>query len=121
MTAARRCGRKRERTRLRLHRRPDAGASAPAAPGSPPAAAPLRESVWGFPMDASHCGCLRSVDEGIAWANEARATYAACDIPAHPDADAVEDCFDRAHPGTTVAGSTDESGTVTTAAAPADP
>jgi hypothetical protein len=68
------------------------------------------------------CSCRADVDSDIAWANEARATYSACDVPANADANAVDKCFDRAHPNTTVSGETDESGTITSnTPAPSNP
>jgi len=82
---------------------------------------PTSERVWGLPVTRSMCGCRQQVRNGINWANTAAATYAACDIPANPTNVDVEACFDAAHPGTTVAGSTSASGTITLPPPSADP
>lgn len=84
-------------------------------------AKPTSEDVWGFRVTRSMCGCRQAIRDNIAWANTASATYAACDVPANPTSTEVEACFDAAHPGTTVAGSTSSSGTITAPPPSADP
>ena len=79
------------------------------------------ENVWGLVITRSMCGCQQGLQDGIAWANTAGATYAACDTPANPTAADVEACFDAAQPGTTVAASTSPSGTMTLPPPSADP
>lgn len=81
----------------------------------------MSENVWGFIVTRSMCGCLQRVRDGIDWANTARATYAACDVPANATSAAVEACVHAAIPGTSVAGSTSPSGTMTLPAPSADP
>lgn len=99
--------------------------SPPAAGGvaAPPAAAarPASESVWGLPVTRAMCGCRDRVREDIAWANEAGATYAKCDIPANATNTAVDACFDAAHPTAVVAATTSPSGTMTLPPASSDP
>jgi hypothetical protein len=79
------------------------------------------EDVWGFTVTQSMCGCRPGIRDDIDWANTAAATYAACDVPANTTSTAVEACFDAAQPGTTVAGSTSASGTMTLPPPTADP
>jgi hypothetical protein len=79
------------------------------------------ENVWGFNVTRSMCGCLPRVRDGIDWANTAGSTYAGCDVPANATATAVEACFDAAIPGTSVAGSTSASGSMTLPPPSADP
>ena len=86
-----------------------------------PAPPPANENVWGLLVTRSMCGCRPRVRDAITWANTAAATYAACDIAANPTGSAVEACFDAAHPGTTIAGTTSPSGTMTLPPPSADP
>jgi hypothetical protein len=77
------------------------------------AARPRRERVWGFWVNRRMCGCGTRLRDSINWANTARDTYRACDVSSYTTGTEVEDCFDRAHPGTVVAGETSASGDVT--------
>ena len=74
---------------------------------------PTSEDVWGFLVTRSMCGCKQQVRDGIAWANEARETYAKCDTPTNATGTDVEACFDAAQPGSTVEATTSESGVIT--------
>ena len=82
---------------------------------------PTSEDVWGFRVTGSMCGCRQAIRDDIDWAKTASATYAGCDVPANPTSTEVEACFDAAHPGTSVAGSTSSSGTITAPPPSADP
>ena len=86
---------------------------------SPPK--PTSENVWGLRVTRSMCGCRPGIRDGIAWANTAAATYAACDVPANATGTDVEACFDLAHPTAVVVATTDSSGTVTLPPPSADP
>lgn len=79
------------------------------------------ETVWGFPVTRSMCGCRAEVREDAAFADELREAYAACDVPANPLGHDVEACVDAAVPGTVVAGTTSPGGVVTVAPTSADP
>lgn len=84
-------------------------------------ARPTSENVWGLRVTRRMCGCRPQVHDMIDWANTAAATYAACDVPANTTGTDVEACFDAAHPGTTTAGSTSPSGTMTLPPVSSDP
>ena len=82
---------------------------------------PTSEDVWGFTVTTSMCRCRQDIRDDIDWANTAARTYAACDTPLNATSTDVEACFDAAQPGTTVAGSTSASGTMTLPPPTADP
>ncbi len=93
-----------------------AGATPPVA-----AARPTSVDVWGFQVTRAMCGCRQRVRDDIDWANEAAATYRACNTPANPTATDVEACFAAAQPGAVVVATTSSSGVVTLPPASADP
>lgn len=99
--------------------------AAPAAPVADAAAAPparaTSEDVWGLRVTRAMCGCRDRIRAGIAWANEAAATYAACNVPANATSTDVEACFARAHPTAVVVATTSSSGVVTLPPPSADP
>jgi len=85
------------------------------------AARPTSENVWGLLITRSMCGCRAGIRDDIDWANEAGATYAACDVPANATATDVEACFDAAHPTAVTVATTSAGGTVTLPPPSADP
>lgn len=108
--------------RLRFQHGPETPTETPTpATGATLAAAPTSVDVWGLAIDRSMCRCKDQVRESIAWANTAAATYAACNRPANATGDAVEACFEAAHPTSTPDASTDSSGRVSLPPASRDP
>jgi hypothetical protein len=101
----------------------DAGAASGATAAAAPAAVsrPSSEDVWGLLVNRSMCGCRGQLRDGISWANEAGATYAACDTAGNGTGSAVEACFDAAQPSSTVVASTSASGAITMPTAAANP
>lgn len=100
---------------------PDAVAAAPEAAGATPARPTGPVDVWGLPIGRSACRCRSRIRDEIAWTRVAAATYAACDIPANADADAVEKCFATAHPTAVVVATTSSSGAITLPPPSTDP
>lgn len=101
-------------------RRQTAPAPAAAVSAAPPPV-PTSEDVWGLTVTRAMCGCRDRIRRNIAWANTAAATYAACDVPANPTSNEVENCFDAAHPTAVVVASTSSSGVVTMPPASSNP
>lgn len=77
--------------------------------------------VWGFEVWRNMCGCVPAIEARISEANDFSSVYAGCDTAANADADAVENCFDTARPGTTVVASTAAGGAVAGPAPAATP
>lgn len=79
------------------------------------------ETVWGFPVTRSMCGCRTDVREDATFADTMRDAYRACDLPANPTGTDVEACVDAAVPGTVIGGTTSPGGAVTVAPTSPDP
>lgn len=79
------------------------------------------ETVWGFPVTRSMCGCRTDLRDDAEFADTMRDAYRACDLPANPTGTDVEACVDAAVPGTVIGGTTSPGGVVTVAPTSADP